>query len=151
MNFKITLLFSFDVDLLPLFNGVHFIMVLTWTNNGGVFELLINGVLHSRIRDIETNGEITGQSRFIIGGSDVKSRNFAGYFHYFNVWDKVGLRYIIHITSQHIMYSRSVMLSVQWRRQRDNWGGGANIYIFVFTDHKNNEFQKKLIIQNTKI
>ncbi|CAB3977561.1 Hypothetical predicted protein [Paramuricea clavata] len=79
----------FDVDLIPLFNGVHFIMVLTWTSNGGVFELLINGVLHSRIRDIETNGQITGQSRFIIGGSDVKSRNFAGYFHYFNVWDKV--------------------------------------------------------------
>jgi hypothetical protein len=105
MNFKITLLFSFDVDLLPLFNGVHFIMVLTWTNNGGVFELLINGVLHSRIRDIEANGEITGQNRFIIGGSDVKSRNFAGYFHYFNVWDKVGLRYIInsyHITTHYV-------------------------------------------------
>ena len=30
-------------------------------------------------------------------------------------------------------------------------GGGANIHIFVFTDHKNNGFQKKLIMQNTKI
>jgi hypothetical protein len=30
-------------------------------------------------------------------------------------------------------------------------GGGANIHIFVFTDHKNNRFQKKLIMQNTKI
>ena len=39
----------------------------------------------------------------------------------------------------------------QWRRQRDNWGGGANIHIFVFTDHKNNGFQKKLMMQNTKI
>ena len=28
-------------------------------------------------------------------------------------------------------------------------GGGANIHIFVFTDHKNNRFQKKLIMQNT--
>ena len=38
----------------------------------------------------------------------------------------------------------------QWRRQRDNWGG-ANIHIFVFIDHKNNRFQKKLIMQNTTI
>jgi hypothetical protein len=30
-------------------------------------------------------------------------------------------------------------------------GGGANIHIFVFTDHKDNRFQKKLIMQNTKI
>jgi hypothetical protein len=30
-------------------------------------------------------------------------------------------------------------------------GGGANIHIFVFTDHKNNRFQNKLIMQNTKI
>ena len=37
----------------------------------------------------------------------------------------------------------------QWRRQLDNWG--ANIHIFVFTDHKNNRFQKKLIMQNTNI
>ena len=29
--------------------------------------------------------------------------------------------------------------------------GEANIHIFVFTDHKNNRFQKKLIMQNTKI
>ncbi len=29
------------------------------------------------------------------------------------------------------------------------WGrGGAHIHIFVFTDHKNNRFQKKLIVQN---
>ena len=34
----------------------------------------------------------------------------------------------------------------------DNWGGGgAHINIFVFTDCKNNQFQKKLIVQNTNI
>ena len=27
--------------------------------------------------------------------------------------------------------------------------GGANIHIFVFQDHKNNGFQKKLVRQNT--
>ena len=30
-------------------------------------------------------------------------------------------------------------------------GGGAHIHTFVFTDHKNNPFQKKLIVQNTSI
>ena len=30
-------------------------------------------------------------------------------------------------------------------------GGGADIHIFVFTDCKNNRFQKKLIGQNTNI
>ncbi len=34
----------------------------------------------------------------------------------------------------------------QWRRQII---GGGDIHIFVFTDHKNNLFQKKLIMQNT--
>ena len=32
----------------------------------------------------------------------------------------------------------------------DNWGGGAHIHIFVFTDCKNNQFQKKLIAQISK-
>ena len=30
-------------------------------------------------------------------------------------------------------------------------GGGADIHIYVFTHHKNNRFQKKLIVQNTNI
>ena len=30
-------------------------------------------------------------------------------------------------------------------------GGGAHIHTFVFADHKNNRFQKKLIVQNTNI
>ena len=29
--------------------------------------------------------------------------------------------------------------------------GGADIHIFLFTDHKNNRFQKKLITLNTNI
>ena len=32
----------------------------------------------------------------------------------------------------------------------DNWEG-AHIHMFVFTDHKNNRFQKKLIVKNTDI
>ncbi len=39
----------------------------------------------------------------------------------------------------------------QWRRKIDNWGGGGNIHVFVFTDLKNNRFQQKLIMQNTNI
>ena len=37
----------------------------------------------------------------------------------------------------------------QGRSKLDNWGGGADIHIYVFTHHKNNRFQKKLIVQNT--
>jgi hypothetical protein len=40
---------------------------------------------------------------------------------------------------------------VLWRSQLDKWGGGDHIHIFVFTDLKNNQFQKKLIMQNTNV
>ena len=30
-------------------------------------------------------------------------------------------------------------------------GGGADIHIYVFTHHKNNQFRKKLIVQNTNM
>ena len=39
----------------------------------------------------------------------------------------------------------------QGRSKIDNWGGGADIHIFVFTNHKNNWFQKKSIVQNPNI
>ena len=41
--------------------------------------------------------------------------------------------------------------SKQGRSKLDNWGGGADIHIFVFTNHKSNWFQKKLIVQNPNI
>ena len=41
--------------------------------------------------------------------------------------------------------------TIQGRRKLDNWGGGADIHIYVFKHHKNNRFQKKLIVQNTNI
>ena len=41
----------------------------------------------------------------------------------------------------------------QGRSKLDNWGGGggADTHIHVFTHHKNNGFQKKLIVQNKNI
>ena len=40
----------------------------------------------------------------------------------------------------------------QGRSKLDNWGGGgADIHMYVFTHHKNNRFQKKLIVQNTNM
>ena len=38
----------------------------------------------------------------------------------------------------------------QGRSQLDDWEG-ADIHTYVFTHHKNNRFQKKLIVQNTNI
>ena len=35
-------------------------------------------------------------------------------------------------------------------QQVHNWGGGG-IHLFMFTQSKNNRFQKKLIMQNTNI
>jgi hypothetical protein len=46
--------------------------------------------------------------------------------------------------------SRGVLNGLQCRSKLDNWGP-THIHIFVFTDHKNNRFQKKLITQNTNI
>ena len=57
------------------------------------------------------------------------------------------------ITLRHLLMTARVKdqkIFVQRRRNIDNWGG-ADIHIFVFTDGKNNRFQKKLIGQNTNI
>ncbi len=40
---------------------------------------------------------------------------------------------------------------VQWRSKIDKGGGGGHYHIFVFTDLKNNRFEKKLIMQNRNI
>ena len=47
------------------------------------------------------------------------------------------------MSEKNIMRNRPVASSII--------GGGAHIHIFVFADHKNNRFQKKLIVQNTNI
>ena len=56
---------------------------------------------------------------------------------------------------QVFQFPKSSILHVlmQGRRKLDNWGGGggADIHIYVFTHHKNNRFEKKLIVQNTNI
>jgi hypothetical protein len=68
---------------------------------------------------------------------------------------KVNLKTIAQFLKQN-----SAQLNIDWRgcnpQPRSGAasaiiGGGENINIFVFTDHKNNGFQKKLIMQNTKI
>ena len=43
------------------------------------------------------------------------------------------------------------LYSNQWRSKVDIWGGGTHIHIFQFTDHENNRFQKKLIVQSMYI
>ena len=51
-----------------------------------------------------------------------------------------------------IIRLNGITIKSQCRSKFDNWGGGgAHSHIFVFTDHKNNRFQKKLITQNTNI
>jgi hypothetical protein len=50
-----------------------------------------------------------------------------------------------------IIRLNDITIKSHCRSKFDNGGGGAHIHIFVFTDHKNNRFQKKLIMQNTNI
>ena len=65
----------------------------------------------------------------------------------------VGLQKNVHMTffrgqNQYVTLPLPI---VQGRSKLDNWGGGTHIHIYVFTHHKNNRFQKKLIVQNTNI
>ena len=50
-----------------------------------------------------------------------------------------------------IIRLNGITIKSQCRSKFDNGGGGAHIHIFVFTDHKNNRFENKLIMQNTNI
>ena len=50
----------------------------------------------------------------------------------------------------HVSQGKTNVTNAQRPRKIDNWGG-AHIHIFVFTDCKNNRFQKKLMMHNTNI
>ena len=54
--------------------------------------------------------------------------------------------YIDKQENERLYIIRAVASSIIW-----GGGGGADIHIYVFTHHKNNRFQKKLIVQNTNI
>lgn len=79
------------VDLVPIFDGRSHHVVITWTNVGGVLEVVIDKTLQSKISDVEGNSQIAVQSRFLIGGNDMLDRNFFGHMNEFNVWDEVKL------------------------------------------------------------
>ena len=55
----------------------------------------------------------------------------------------------------HVAFDRNVSWAIQiyqyTRAVASSIIGGADIHIFVFTNHKNNWFQKKLIVQNLNI
>ena len=68
------------------------VVAITWTNNGGEFQLIIDGVLQSTLFGIEANGKISGQNRFIVGGSDTEMKTLKdALLHNLNVWDEVGI------------------------------------------------------------
>ena len=80
--------------------------------------------------------------------------------HGFMLYDAC-IRRTYYITHRHVFdleqprrKSESTSYSTQLNKTRprkiDNWGG-AHIHIFVFTDCKNNRFQRKLMMHNTNI
>ena len=66
-------------------------VVIKWTNDGGIFELIINGILQSTMTGIEVNHKILGQSRFMVGSTVSSTRSLDGYIGNLNVWDKVSV------------------------------------------------------------
>ncbi len=58
--------------------------------------------------------------------------------------------YIIGGLLFHAIYWRKTFVFCKGVKRSIIWGGGGDhIHIFLFTDCKNNRFQKKLIVQNT--
>ena len=108
------------MDLIPIFDYQVNFVVMTWTGQEGIFELIINGVLQSRVAGIEKNGTISGQSRFIVGGSEFEERNLVGIIHNFNVWDKVIVQFFQSLTAlyyaglHYIKHVLSVTLYINW-------------------------------------
>ena len=81
-------------------------MTITWTNLGGVLEVIVDDVLLSRVLNVENATTISGQSRFLAGGNDVALKNYIGKMGRLNVWDKVEIvfpfcAYVLRICSAH--------------------------------------------------
>ena len=74
-------------------------MTITWTNEGGVLEVIVDDVLLSRVLNVENATTISGQSRFLFGGNDVTLKNYVGSIGRFNVWDEV--KNILPIIANH--------------------------------------------------
>ena len=70
-------------------------VVIKWTNDGGIFELIINGILQSTMTGIEVNHKILGQSRFMVGSTVSSTRSIDGYIGNLNVWDKVSIIIVV--------------------------------------------------------
>ena len=81
--------FSFLVDVVPVNDHKAHCMAIKWTNDGGVFELIIDGILQSTKTGIEVNGKISGQNRFMVGSSVPDKRTLDGFINNLNVWDEV--------------------------------------------------------------
>ena len=64
-------------------------MAITWTNEGGVLEVLIGRILQARVVNVEKSQTISGQNRFLVGGSDESYKNFLGAMFEVNLWDSV--------------------------------------------------------------
>jgi hypothetical protein len=81
--------YSVEVNLVPIFHGVRLHMVITWDNQEGVLEVTKDDVLQSRITNVEKNKTIPGQTRFMVGGSDVLQMNYNGDLWELNLWNEV--------------------------------------------------------------
>ena len=77
------------IDTLPIIDRVVRHVAITWTNVGGVLEVIVDGVLQSSTKNIASSDVISGSSTFIAGGNPKHMRNFEGYLFEMNMWDRV--------------------------------------------------------------
>ena len=109
--------------------------------NSKEFQALKIRLLSKNIINIyrmETDVRTTAFNRKRKSSFHISKRWLAG-----NVESNLPVGSTLHVKYQHIL-NRAVASSIIG-------GGGADIHIYVFTHHKINRFQKKLIVQNTNI
>lgn len=94
-------------------------MTITWTNLGGVLEVIVDDVLLSRVLNVENATTISGQSRFLVGGNDVTLKNYIGIMGMLNVWDKVEIvfpfcAYVLLIIASLRTTTKTDFAAVNW-------------------------------------
>ena len=100
---------------------------------------------------------LLGRSQFCVDQSMIKHREvnckvrFTSHKVHFTLMD--ALCPAVHLTVFYSVCLPCIMKLCNFTRPVASSiiGGGAHIHIFVFADHKNNRFQKKLIVLNTNI
>ena len=88
----VNILFSFlrkFLDTLPVINKVFRHVAITWTNIGGLLDVIVDGVLQASFKDIAKDEVIPESAMLFSGGRSSIFKNYNGYLFEVNLWDHV--------------------------------------------------------------